>query len=179
MLRACQRAVAQLQGVVSSGTAGARCLAAPAWAADAIPAGKKPFDPSGPLSQIDTLAEGLDHNDPMVKIALDMKNLKVAVEKLKAEEAMVRDSLGLAAFSAAQSSRHLSCSSCHAPKHAYNMSTIWSLMYFVCVDVLAKAAAGTSEVCSQTVTSSHQSMVLAAVRRCTTWTSHEARWQPR
>ena len=89
MLRACQRAAAQLQGAVSTSSLGARwfaVIAEPGTGASPV----KPFDPAGPLSQFDNLAEGLDRNDPFVKLALDMKELKVAKEKLDAERAQVR-----------------------------------------------------------------------------------------
>jgi hypothetical protein len=91
MLRAWQQARYKLQGVAASTGFTLRGLASPTWPADVpVPAGLKAFDPTGPLSQIDELAEGLDGNDPFVKFALHIKDLKVAVAKLEAEDKEVR-----------------------------------------------------------------------------------------
>jgi hypothetical protein len=92
MLRATQRAVSTIQSTASVSLL--RWFGAPSWPAEVpTPAGVKPFDPNGPPSQIDALAEGLDHNDPFVKLALDMKDLRVAVDKLHAESSLVRGRL--------------------------------------------------------------------------------------
>lgn len=61
------------------------------WPTDVpVPAGAKPFDPKGPLSQIDTYIADLDMDDPMVKVAKQMKDLRSAVEKLEDEARTVR-----------------------------------------------------------------------------------------
>ena len=114
MLRACQRAAAQLQGTVSSGVLGARwfsVLAEPGTGISTV----KPFDPAGPLSQFDNLAEGLDRNDPFVKIALEMKELKVAKEKLESERAQVQSLL--------LQSRRRVARCCQVPPHSGEPTT--------------------------------------------------------
>lgn len=90
MLRACQRACSQMQ--TSFAPAGcARWMATSVWPTDVpVPAGAQPFDPKGPLSQIDTYVAGLDTEDPIVKVAKQMKDLRSAVEKLEDEARTVR-----------------------------------------------------------------------------------------
>lgn len=60
-----------------------------AWPAE-VPAGGKPFDPKGPLSQIDGLIEGLPQEDPWVIIMKKLKDLRLAHDKLEAEWKAVR-----------------------------------------------------------------------------------------
>ena len=61
------------------------------WPADVpVPEGAKRFDPQGPLSQVDALAADLDPKNPFVQTVLQLKELKVALEKLEAENNAVR-----------------------------------------------------------------------------------------
>lgn len=86
MLRAWQQAQTKLQSAAMLNFMSSRSFAAMTWPAEVPkPAGVKPFDPSGPLSQIDALAEGLDPENPYVKAVVDLKELKGAVDKLKLE----------------------------------------------------------------------------------------------
>ena len=95
MLRAGQRALAVLQS--SSAETCLRCFAAQSWPAEVpVPAGVKPFDPAGPLApQVDALSEGLPENDAFVKFVNDLKDLRVAVDKINMENAHVRPTIGL------------------------------------------------------------------------------------
>lgn len=88
MLRAWQRAAASLD--TAAAVSFVRSFAAPVASGGKAVVGGKDFDPSGPLSQIDTLAEGLDKSDPFVKSILRLKEIKVATDKLQSEETLVR-----------------------------------------------------------------------------------------
>lgn len=91
MLRAFQHAQSKLRATTLLDGLSLRSFAAMTWPADIVkPAAVPPFDPKGPLSQFDKLAEGLDANDPYVKAVIDLKDLRVAVDKLKVEQNAVR-----------------------------------------------------------------------------------------
>jgi hypothetical protein len=62
-----------------------------AWPADiSVPEGLKPFDPKGSLGQIDAYMAGLPEDDGIVESVRQLKNLRVATDKLKAEQKAVR-----------------------------------------------------------------------------------------
>jgi hypothetical protein len=88
MLRACQRAGAQLKHVSDSSV---RWFVAGIWPVEVpLPEGVKPFDPKGPLSQIDAYVEGLSINDPLVHTIKRIKDLRAAVEKMEDAQSSVR-----------------------------------------------------------------------------------------
>jgi hypothetical protein len=58
-----------------------------------VPEGLKPFDPKGSLGQIDKYMVGLPEDDGLVESVRQLKNLRVATDKLKAEQKAVRPRL--------------------------------------------------------------------------------------
>lgn len=62
------------------------------WPAELpVPEGTKTYDPKGPLSQFDALAANQDPEDPTVKAILELRDLKVALEKLEMENSARTD----------------------------------------------------------------------------------------
>lgn len=58
-----------------------------AWPADmSVPDGLKPYDPKGSMGQIDTYIAGLPENDGIVASVRTLRSLRVATDKLKAEQ---------------------------------------------------------------------------------------------
>lgn len=51
-----------------------------------VPDGMKPFDPKGSLGQVDSYMAGLPENDGIVESVRMLKNLRVATDKMKAEQ---------------------------------------------------------------------------------------------
>jgi hypothetical protein len=83
MLRACQRACT-LQ--IHVNFLGVRWFAAANSPVEVPPqTSVKPFDPKGPLSQIDAYLDGLPMNDPLVKAIKRIKQFRLAQEKLEYE----------------------------------------------------------------------------------------------
>ena len=61
-----------------------------AWPADmSVPDGLKPYDPKGSMGQIDTYIAGLPENDGIVASVRTLRSLRVATDKLKAEQKAV------------------------------------------------------------------------------------------
>lgn len=61
------------------------------WPAEmSVPDGLKPFDPKGSLGQVESYMAGLPEDDGIVESVRLMKNLRVATDKLRAEQKAVR-----------------------------------------------------------------------------------------
>ena len=92
MLRVLQQAQSRLQAVVSCSQLSVRSAStALSWPSDVpVPEGARQYDPDGPLSQIDALAANQHPDDPHVKIIMQMRDLKVALDKLEMESSSVR-----------------------------------------------------------------------------------------
>lgn len=72
-----------------------------AWPADlSVPDGMKPYDPKGSLGQIDSYMAGLPESDGIVESVRMIRNLRVATDKMKAEQRAAGPSVpkGLAAL---------------------------------------------------------------------------------
>jgi hypothetical protein len=54
-----------------------------------VPDGLKPYDPKGPMSQVDSYMDGLPENDEIAASVRMFKNLRVAVDKLASEHKAV------------------------------------------------------------------------------------------
>lgn len=61
------------------------------WPAEvSVPDGLKPYDPKGSMGQIDSFMAGLPEDDGIVESVRLLKNLRVATDKMKAEQRAVR-----------------------------------------------------------------------------------------